>query len=166
VVLVTRPSGTVFGSDDNGVTWSKIGNVGHAGQVISPDLVCLPDGTLVCVISYGHVYLSKDGGKNWKSGGRLLSVYGYPGCCLLPDGTIHTVLYHPLDGTQFKTQVQAISFRVRPDRQSIQLVPFPGSAAAQEGGPPRPPEDAGKGKPLDLDALGPVEKSKDSSRKK
>ncbi len=125
IVLITRSDGSVFFSDDNGYTWSE----GHPSgfEMYAPDLVCLPDGTLICIYSQGKVIISTDGGQSWSDAGQLYPVYGYPGAFLMPDETIYTVLYDTVDSTQFHTRVLATAFRVRPDREGIELVPFPGS---------------------------------------
>jgi hypothetical protein len=90
-------------SEDGGYTWT----VAHPTPIqgYPPHLICLRDGTLVCVYGrripvYGeYACISRDGGRTWDVdneihlAGALSSDLGYPASTELEDGSIFTVYY-------------------------------------------------------------------------
>ena len=168
VVLITRPDGAVLMSNDEGKTWPK--RVKTGVKMCAPHLVLQRDGTLVCVYGPGppgglQAIFSSDGGETWvtagpgnEDGSRVgfmidPTVYGYPGACELPDGSIYCV-YFDAASNQQDTGVWAIRFRVTADKKGIELLPVPGASgydARLHGfGPQRAPNP----KSVDTDALG------------
>ena len=167
LVLITRPDGAVLISDDEGKTWPK--RIKTGVKMCAPHLVLQRDGTLVCVYGPGppgglQAIFSTDGGETWVTAGpgnddgsRLgfvidPTVYGYPGACELPDGSIYCV-YFDAASNQQDTGVWAIRFRVTADRTGIEPLPVPGADgydADRHGfGPQRAPDAKG----VDIDAL-------------
>ncbi len=168
VVMITRPDGAVLMSDDEGKTWPK--RVKTGVKMCAPHLVLQRDGTLVCVYGPGppgalQAIFSNDGGETWvtagpgnEDGSRVgftidSTVYGYPGACELPDGSIYCV-YFDAASNQQDTGVWAIRFRVTADKKGIELLPVPGASgydARLHGlGPQRAPNP----KSVNIDALG------------
>jgi len=168
VVLITRPDGAVLMSDDEGKTWPK--RVKTGVKMCAPHLVLQRAGTLVCVYGPGppgglQAIFSSDGGETWvtagpgnEDGSRVgfmidPTVYGYPGACELPDGSIYCVYFDAANNQQ-ATGVWAIRFRVTADKKGIELLPVPGASgydARLHGfGPQRAPDP----KSVDIDALG------------
>ena len=93
-------------SKDGGKTWSPMRKTTIFG--LPPHIIRLPDGKLVCV--YGRRFaagfgefavISDDNGKTWDSTNEIClrpchnGDLGYPSSCLLPNGDILTVYYHP-----------------------------------------------------------------------
>ena len=165
IVLITRPDGAVLMSDDEGKTWGKRVNTGV--KMCAPHLVLQRDGTLVCVYGPGppdglQAIFSTDGGETWVTPGNgnvgfMIdpTVYGYPGACELPDGSIYCVYYDSAKNQQ-DTGVWAIRFRVTADKKGIELLPVPGAAGYGDErhgfGPQRAPD----AKSVNIDAMGKV----------
>ena len=91
LVLVVRPDGGTLVSDNNGVKWRQISQVGPK-YVYAPHLVVLADDTLVLTAggSGGQcIFLSTDGGKTWSAPIKVdPGVYGYGKLALLKDESL------------------------------------------------------------------------------
>ncbi len=157
IVMVARPDGEIAFSYDEGETWTR--PKGSGIKVVAPALFKLKDNTIVCVfgcLETGGVQTmwSDDNGHTWTipavGRGFVLdsSVYDYVSGCELPDGSIYVVYYDP-NGDQTKTAIWGLRFKIRPDRQGIDILPADGVSGAA------PAEPASKAKPrneLDADA--------------
>jgi len=113
-------------SADGGKTWTRIVKTPLVG--LPPHLIRLADGKLVCVYArrisapcYGeYACISDDDGKTWDVANEiLLRPYhnydiGYPSSCLLPNGDILTVFYHPRQAGE-KPCLMATKWRVKSD---------------------------------------------------
>jgi photosystem II stability/assembly factor-like uncharacterized protein len=91
LVLVVRPDGGTLVSDNNGVKWRQISQVGPK-YVYAPHLVVLADDTLVLTAggSGGQcIFLSTDGGKTWSAPIKVdPGVYGYGKLALLKEESL------------------------------------------------------------------------------
>ncbi len=123
IVMVCRPDGGVYVSDDDAVTWERIGRMGPP-KVKSPAMFVLSDDTIVCACTIGtlHVLISKDGGYNWTQPLALdPTSYGYPGGFLMQDESIF-LSYTKSGGTP--TRCYALRFGVNEQRDGIELLPI------------------------------------------
>lgn len=123
LVLVARPDGGVFFSDDDGVGWREAGQIAEGGILKAPRLFVLEDGTLVCVATYEsglYVFLSQNRGLSWTSKIPLdTSCYGYPGGMQLEDGSL---LISYCQSGKAPNRVYIIRFRVNDARDGIALL--------------------------------------------
>ena len=123
LVMVSRPDGGIFFSDDDGVNWRESGQMVQSGTVKAPRLFVLEDGTLVCAATYNgglYVFLSRDGGVRWTPELSLdTSCYGYPGGLQMADGSL---LISYCESGKAPNRVYVIRFRVNPTRDGIELL--------------------------------------------
>ena len=129
LVMVSRPDGGIFFSDDDGVSWRESGRivVGNAdlrsSPLKAPRLFVLDDGTLVCVTTYQgglYVFLSRDGGVDWTPALPLdVSCYGYPGGLQMEDGSL---LISYCESGIAPNRVYVIRFQVNSARDGIELL--------------------------------------------
>lgn len=146
LMLMTRLDAAVFYSDDGGSTWAFSHHAPFAPLKAHRTAV-LEDGTVVCwMTSCGklRVSWSSDHGRTWRTdaeGGALpldLDCYGYPGGCVLVDGSVLAV-YYDAANQQRRTSVWAMRFRISDDRTRLIRLPAPvhraadPSTAAHEG---------------------------------
>ncbi|MBM83167.1 MAG: hypothetical protein CMJ78_21605 [Planctomycetaceae bacterium] len=127
LILITRPDGAVYFSDDVGVSWRKSKSTvvpPGISKLKAPQLIVLPDGTVVAVATWRNlrVFLSTDNGKTWSKDIPLdTSSYGYPGSFILEkDGSI--LLPYCASG-RAPNRVYLVRFRVNSDRTGINLLP-------------------------------------------
>ena len=126
MVLVCRPDGGVFHSDDMGRTWIQTGRLVDSGKVKAPCLFVLSDGTLVCLATYGNLrlFISKDAGDNWTGAIPLdASCYGYPGGILLKDDSI---LVSYVASGRAPSTIYVARFELNKSRDGIHLLPVGG----------------------------------------
>ena len=129
LVMVSRPDGGIFFSEDDGVNWHESGQivVGNAdlrsAPLKAPRLFVLEDSTLVCVATYQgglYVFLSRDGGMSWTPELPLdVSCYGYPGGLQMEDGSL---LISYCESGKAPNRVYVIRFRVNSTRDGIELL--------------------------------------------
>ena len=123
LVMVARPDGAVFFSDDDGVGWRQAGQISERGVLKAPRLFVLEDGTLVCVATHEsglYVFLSQNRGLNWTPEIPLdASCYGYPGGLQLEDGSL---LISYCQSGKAPNRVYVIRFRVNDARDGIALL--------------------------------------------
>ena len=123
LVLVARPDGGVFFSDDDGVGWREAGQITERGILKAPRLFVLEDGALVCVATYEsglYVFLSQNRGLSWTPKIPLdTSCYGYPGGMQLEDGSL---LISYCQSGKAPNRVYVIRFRVNDVREGIELL--------------------------------------------
>ena len=123
IVLVLRPDGGTLVSDNDGVQWHPVGQVGPK-YVYAPHLVILKDDTIVLTAggSRGQcVFLSTDGGANWSPPIRIdPGVYGYGKLLLMEDETI--LMSYIMSGST-PTRCYLVRLRVNQQRNGIELLP-------------------------------------------
>ena len=143
LVLVCRPEGDIFWSDDGGRTWTPPATTGV--RMYDPHLLLMPNGVLACFHgSYGkgalRVILSADGGETWRGPGDHYgyavdsTVYGYSHPMLLPDGTVYIVYIHTGGHRPHDARTEALwalRVMVRDGADGIDILPAPGSPAAR-----------------------------------
>ena len=94
LVMVSRPDGGIFRSDDDGISWNESGRIVESGVLKAPRLIVLPDQTLACIATYRgslHLFLSRGRAEralNWTPISLDSSCYGYPGGRLMEDGSL------------------------------------------------------------------------------
>ena len=136
LIMMARPDGAVFFSDDGGKRWSGPEDFGM--KMYAPVLIVLQNGTVVCLFgSYGsgrggfQVIFSIDEGQSWigpaPDRGFPIdnSAYGYGHGCEMPDGSIYCVYYDRGVQQQRKTAVLATRFRIRKDKSGIDMLSIP-----------------------------------------
>jgi len=127
LILVTRPDGAVFHSQDNGVTWTDSGSrVVPAGSAKfkAPQLIVLKDGTVVSVATCGNlrVYISRDAGKTWSQDIPLdAGSYGYPGSYMVDED--ESILLPYCASGRAPNRVYLVRFRVNEKRTGIDFLP-------------------------------------------
>ena len=125
LIVVCRPDGGTFRSDDEGYNWSPVGQVVvDKGKFKAPWMTVLSDDTVVCVATLGHLraWLSTDRGSSWTEPISLdPSCYGYPGGFKLEDESIITSYVERGAG---KSRIFAIRFKVNDARDGIELLPL------------------------------------------
>jgi hypothetical protein len=123
LIMVSRPDGGIFFSDDDGVNWTECGQVVESGLFKAPRLFVLADGTVVCVATYNsglYTFLSQDGGLNWTEPIPLdASCYGYPGGCLMGD---ESLMISYCESETAPNRVYVIRSRVNATRDGIELL--------------------------------------------
>lgn len=123
LVMVSRPDGGIFFSEDDGVSWHESGQMVQSGTVKAPRLFVLEDSTLVCVATYQgglYVFLSRDGGMSWTPELPLdVSCYGYPGGLQMEDGSL---LISYCESSKAPNRVYVIHFQVNSTRDGIELL--------------------------------------------
>ena len=124
LVMVSRPDGGIFFSDDDGVNWHESGQIFENGTLKAPRLFVLEDGTLVCVATYQnglYVFLSWDGGVDYWTPELPLDVscYGYPGGLQMEDGSL---LISYCESGKAPNRVYVIRFKVNSTRDGIELL--------------------------------------------
>jgi len=146
LALITRRHGEISFSDDGGKTWTKPVSTGV--EMYDPHLLMMPNGILACFHgSYyydrpGHlrVILSTDLGQTWHGPidncGYTIdpSVYGYCHPMLLPDGTVYLVYIHTGGHSAADARTEALwalRVRIHDNADGIDILPAPGSPAAQ-----------------------------------
>jgi sialidase-1 len=124
LVLVLRRDGGTLVSDDDGVEWKQVGQVGP-DYVFAPHLVVLPDDTIVLTAggSQGQcMFLSTDGGANWTPPIRIdPGVYGYGKLFLMDDETI--LMSYVMSGST-PNRCYLVRLRVNEQRDGIELLPI------------------------------------------
>ncbi len=144
LVMVIRREGDFCWSDDGGDTWEQSGSTDWG--LYDPHLLYLPNSVLACFHgSYKkggiRVLLSPDEGKTWNGPGEGYgysvdrSVYGYSHPMLLPDGTVYLVYLHTGGHRPHDARTEALwglRLRIHDDAAGIDLLPTPGSSAAEE----------------------------------
>jgi photosystem II stability/assembly factor-like uncharacterized protein len=136
LVMIARPEGTLFWSDDDGRSWSKPVRFGI--RMYAPTLYVLRDKTLLCLHgSYApdsgglRAIFSRDGGKTWLApstahGFLVDHSYGYGKAMELADGSLYVVYLstggHRTQDAQ-NNSIWSIRMRVRPDYSGIDLLP-------------------------------------------
>ena len=133
LILITRPDGAIFYSDDDGKTWTYSHTPFPQGaRVKTPRFKVLSDDTLVCVMTaYGQLRISwsTDAGETWftDAQGRPLlldgGAYGQPGFCVLEDESMVTAYYDGANAQQ-RTSVWALRLRINKDRRGYTLLPL------------------------------------------
>jgi len=127
LILVTRPDGAVFYSQDEGVTWTDSGTrivPRGSAKFKAPQLLVLPDGTAVALATCSslRVWISTDHGKTWSKDIPLdTSSYGYPGSWILHDG--ESILLPYCASGRAPNRVYLVRFRVTRARTGIELLP-------------------------------------------
>lgn len=158
LVVISRPEGDVFLSDDMGATWTD--PVAFGMRMYAPKLLVLRDGTLLCLFgSYceGHggfrAIWSTDGGKSWTAPaadhGFIIddSVYGYGAGVEMDDGSVWVTYYDPGKEQQKRTGTWSMRIRINDDKDGLEILPVPG--AGEDAGA----TDPGAGGTLDADAM-------------
>ena len=124
LILITRPDGAVFHSEDQGVTWVDSGTrIVSSGKFKAPQLIVLADGTVVAVATWSNlrVWLSRDNGTTWSKDIPLdTSCYGYPGSFILGEEESITLPYCQSGGAP--NRVYLVRFRVNESRTGIELL--------------------------------------------
>jgi hypothetical protein len=124
LIMVCRPDGGVFFSNDDGVTWKESNPLVKEGYVKAPILFVLKDGTVVCVVSLNglRVVLSRDRGRSWSHPIPLdASSYGYPGGMRLKDDSL---LVSYTSSSRAPNRIYVVRFQVNPNRDGITLLPI------------------------------------------
>lgn len=126
LLLITRPDGAFFTSNDNGVTWAdtkrRLVPAGSA-KLKAPQLIVLADGTIVCVATWNQlrVWISTDHGQTWSKDIPLdTSSYGYPGSWVLNDD--ESILLPYCASGRAPNHVYLVRFRVNEPRTGIELL--------------------------------------------
>ena len=158
LVVISRPEGDVFLSDDMGATWTDPRAFGM--RMYAPKLLVLRDGTLLCLFgSYceGHsgfrAIWSTDGGKSWTAPaddhGFIIddSVYGYGAGVEMDDGSVWVVYYDPGKEQQKRTGTWSMRIRINDDKDGLEILPVPGAGEDADT------ETGGAGGTLDADAM-------------
>ncbi len=124
LVLVVRPDGGTLVSDDNGVQWRQISQVGPK-YVYAPHMVVLADDTLVLTAggSGGQcIFLSTDGGKTWSAPLKVdSSVYGYGKLTLLEDESLLLSYVWQHHAPQ---RCYMVHLKVNASRDGVELLPM------------------------------------------
>jgi len=122
LIMVCRPDGGLFRSEDDGATWTEAGHLPVRGRFKAPRLFVLRDDTVVCIGTCGNlrVFLGKDGGRSWTGAIPLdTSCYGYPGGMKLRDDSI-LVSYCSSGGAP--NRIYVVRFRANAKRDGIELL--------------------------------------------
>ena len=125
LVMVSRPDGGIFLSDDNGISWNESGRIVESGVLKAPRLIVLPDQTLVCIATYQgslHLFLSRgevEQALNWTPISLDSSCYGYPGGRLMEDGSL---LVPYCESGRAPNRVYLIRLRIHEDRDSTEFL--------------------------------------------
>ena len=125
LVMVSRPDGGIFLSDDNGISWNESGRIVESGVLKAPRLIILPDQTLVCIATYQgslHLFLSRgevEQALNWTPISLDSSCYGYPGGRLMEDGSL---LVPYCESGRAPNRVYLIRLRIHEDRDSTEFL--------------------------------------------
>src|SRR6185436_20348171 len=117
LVLISRPNGDIAWSRDGGRSWTPPVSCGI--RLFEPRLICLRDGTLLCLHgSYAaggfRAMFSTDGGVTWvcpheKWGFPVdPSVYGYGQAVELADGSVWAAYIHTGGHSTKDAQTEAI----------------------------------------------------------
>jgi photosystem II stability/assembly factor-like uncharacterized protein len=164
LVLMARREGDMCWSEDRGESWTSPGATGWG--LFDPHLLQLPSGVLALFAGSYHgggirVLLSPDGGRTWHGPERGAegpygysvdrSVYGYCHPMVLEDGTVYLVYLHTGGHRPEDARTESLfglRVRVHDDAGGIDILPAPGSPAAQGmDGRDVPGEDADAGDP-------------------
>ncbi|MDP6555423.1 MAG: sialidase family protein [Pirellulaceae bacterium] len=127
LILITRPDGAVFYSNDKGVTWIDSGSrvVPPASPKFkAPQLIVLRDGTIVAVATCGNlrIWISTDHGKTWSKNRSLdTSSYGYPGSWILDDD--QSILLPYCASGRAPNRIYLVRFQINEARTGIRLLP-------------------------------------------
>ena len=139
LILVTRPDGAIFYSEDKGETWTR-GQTSSQTTAIyvvpsgspkfkAPQLIVEEDGTLIALATCGNLraWISRDNGESWSKDIPFdTSSYGYPGSWYRDrDGSI--LLPYCASG-RAPNRLYVVRFRVNRDGTGIDLLPV-GKAA-------------------------------------
>ena len=123
LLLISRPDGGRFLSDDGGRKWTYQGQLVSTGKLKAPRIFVLEDGTVICVCTYRNlqVFIGRSNGSSW-SGPHDLDTesYGYPGGILLSD---QSMLISYCSSGKAPNDLYVIRFRVNKDRTGIVRVP-------------------------------------------
>ena len=128
LLMVCRPDGGLFYSNDDAVTWTESGSIVRKGRFKAPRLFVLEDNTVVCVATYRrlNVFLGRDGGTSWT---RPLPLdptsYGYPGGLRLEDGSF---LISYCSSGRAPNRIYVVRFRVNSERDGIELLRIDGAS--------------------------------------
>ena len=156
LTMAIRRQGDVSFSADGGKTWESSDS--YNWNLYDPHLLRMPNGVLALFHgSYTkggiRVFLSPDGGHTWHGPGKSKkakasspfpygycvdpSVYGYCHPMLLPDGTVYLVYLHTGGHRPEHARTEALwglRVAVHDDASGIDILPAPGSPAADGGG--------------------------------
>ncbi len=125
LILVTRPDGAVFYSQDKGMTWRDSGTrVVSGGKFKAPQLIVLQDGTVVAAATWSNlrVWISTDAGKTWTKDIPVdTSSYGYPGSYILGEG--ESILLPYCASGRAPNRIYLVRFKLNGARNGIELLP-------------------------------------------
>ena len=127
LVMVSRPDGGIFLSDDNGISWNESGQIVESGVLKAPRLIVLPDQTLVCIATYQgslHLFLNRgevEQALNWTPISLDSSCYGYPGGRLMEDGNL-LVPYCESGRAPNRVYLIRLRIHIHDDRDSIEFL--------------------------------------------
>ncbi|MAT75821.1 hypothetical protein CMK14_11825 [Candidatus Poribacteria bacterium] len=128
LVMVSRPDGGIFLSNDDGVSWNGSGKIVESGVLKAPRLVVLPDQTLACIATYqGHLHLflsraDSELASNWTHPMPVdASCYGYPGGRLMEDGSL---LIPYCESGRAPNRVYLVRLRINTSRDGFEFVPI------------------------------------------
>ena len=122
LILVGRPDGAVFHSNDDGSSWNETGLIPATGTLKAPRLFVMSDGTVVCAATVGTlcVFISTDHGRTWTDSIALdSSAYGYPGGLRLGDDSL---LVSYVERGNASSRIFLVRFRVNDTRDGIELL--------------------------------------------
>ena len=127
LVMVSRPDGGIFLSDDNGISWNESGQIVESGVLKAPRLIVLPDQTLVGIATYQgslHLFLNRgevEQALNWTPISLDSSCYGYPGGRLMEDGNL-LVPYCESGRAPNRVYLIRLRIHIHDDRDSIEFL--------------------------------------------
>lgn len=122
LLAVCRPDGAAFRSKDQGRTWKEEPGIVVSGTLKAPWLDVLSDGTVVCMVTIGrlYVFLSSDHGHTWTKRIPLdESCYGYPGGLRLADDSI---VCSYVESGRAPSRIYVVRFRANEKRDGIELL--------------------------------------------
>ena len=128
LMLVTRPDGAVFFSEDQGVTWADSEtriprNI--KAKFKAPQIIVLADGTIVVTATCANLraWISTDAGRTWSDDIPLdTSSYGYPGSFIQNKSDESILLPYCASG-RAPNHVYLVRFRVNAGRTGIEFLP-------------------------------------------
>lgn len=127
LILITRPDGAVFFSEDQGNSWSDSGKrviPPGSPKFKAPQLVVLSDGTVVAIATCGglRAWISKDNGQSWTGGKGIpldTSSYGYPGSFILEKD--NSILLPYCASGRAPNRIFLLAFQANESRRGIRL---------------------------------------------
>ncbi len=128
LILVTRPDGAVFYSEDQGITWTDSGTrLVESGKFKAPQLIVLEDGTVVAIATWSNLraWISTDHGATWSKDIPLdTSSYGYPGSFLIDND--ESILLPYCASGRAPNRVYLIRFHVNNSRTGVEFLRLAG----------------------------------------